>query len=100
LKAEAVRAGINDPADLKLVDIAGLKLGADGEIEGAADLIANLKQTKPYLFKSGGGTGGTGGTSGTGTPPRPGDRQVPSAKTMTNAGFREALAKYGVRLPR
>jgi hypothetical protein len=40
------------------------------------------------------------GTSGTGTPPRPGDRQVPSAKTMTNAEFREALAKYGVKLPR
>lgn len=95
LKTEAVKAGINDPGDLKLVDIAGLKLGEDGEIEGAADLIAKLKQAKPYLFKF-----STGGTSGTGTPPRPGSRQTRSAREMTSEEFRAALAKQGIKLPR
>jgi hypothetical protein len=94
LKAEAVKAGINDPADLKLVDIAGLVLGEAGEVEGAAQLVAELRQAKPYLFKSG------GGTSGTDTPPRPGDRQNRSAKDMSAAEFRAALSKQGIKLPR
>ncbi|HVJ54890.1 MAG TPA: hypothetical protein VM689_20690 [Aliidongia sp.] len=94
LKAEALKAGINDPADLKLVDISGLKLGQAGELEGAADLIAQLRQSKPYLFKA------AAGTSGTGTPPRPGSRQARNARDMSSSEFRAALAKQGIKLPR
>ena len=50
LKVEAVRAGIIDIDGLKLVDPSHLKLNPDGEVDGAAALIAELKKAKPWLF--------------------------------------------------
>lgn len=50
LKAEALRAGIVDLDGLKLIDLSSVKLGADGEVEGGAVLIAGLKRAKPWLF--------------------------------------------------
>ncbi len=50
LKAEALRAGIVDLDGLKLIDLSHVKLGADGEVEGGAALIAGLKRAKPWLF--------------------------------------------------
>ncbi len=94
LKAEAMKAGINDPEDLKLIDAAGLTLNASGEVEGAAAAVSKLKRAKPYLFK------GAAGTSGTDTPPRPGDRQARDALKMTREEFKADLAKRGIRLPR
>lgn len=52
LKSEAIRAGIVDPDGLKLLDPSSIKLNKDGEVEGAAALIAELKRAKPWLFGS------------------------------------------------
>ncbi len=50
LKTEAVRAGIVDLDGLKLIDSSKLNLNSDGDVEGAAALIAELKHAKPWLF--------------------------------------------------
>jgi hypothetical protein len=50
LKGEAVKAGLVDLDQLKLLDVASIKLAADGKIEGADALFKGLKETKPYLF--------------------------------------------------
>lgn len=49
LKGEAVKAGLVDLDQLKLLDLSGVKL-ADGKLEGADALFAGLKESKPYLF--------------------------------------------------
>jgi hypothetical protein len=50
LKAEAIRAGMVDLDGLKLIDSSEVKLGADGEVEGAPALMTLLKKAKPWLF--------------------------------------------------
>ncbi|MFH5067214.1 hypothetical protein ACHHY8_02525 [Enterobacter cloacae complex sp. 2024EL-00215] len=50
LKAVAVKAGMVDLDGLKLADLSSVTLGEDGEVTGAEDLMAKLKEAKPYLF--------------------------------------------------
>lgn len=50
LKAAALKAGMVDVDGLKLADLTKVKLNADGEVEGADELMADLKKTKPFLF--------------------------------------------------
>lgn len=50
MKAAAVKAGMVDLDGLKLADLTKVKLNADGEVEGADELMADLKKTKPFLF--------------------------------------------------
>lgn len=53
LKSEAIKAGINDIEDVyKLADISKVVVNERGEITGAADLINELKSSKPYLFRN------------------------------------------------
>jgi hypothetical protein len=52
LKAEAIRAGIVDLDGLKLIDLTGVQLDSQGEVEGAPALMAQLKRAKPWLFSS------------------------------------------------
>jgi len=52
LKAEAIRAGMIDLDGLRLVDLPGLKLNEQGEVEGAAALMQALRKGKPWLFAS------------------------------------------------
>ncbi|MGC8474765.1 MAG: hypothetical protein ACP5NP_00285 [Acetobacteraceae bacterium] len=68
LKAEAQKAGIIDLDGLKLVDSSRLKLNAEGEVEGAAALIAELKRAKPWLF--GAASSSTTAKAPTAQPPR------------------------------
>ncbi|GAN79785.1 phage scaffolding protein [Acidocella aminolytica] len=61
LKAEAVKAGIRDLSDLASVDVSGLKLNEAGDLEGAAEFIAKLKETKAHWFAE--ATGAAKGTT-------------------------------------
>ncbi|MEX3933280.1 hypothetical protein AB4Y32_16005 [Paraburkholderia phymatum] len=51
LKAEAIKAGMVDLDGLKLADLSSIKIDEKGDIQGAAELMATLKESKPYLFK-------------------------------------------------
>lgn len=50
LKALAVKEGILDLDDLKLIDVAKVKIKDDGELEGAEDVIKAFKEAKPHKF--------------------------------------------------
>jgi hypothetical protein len=53
LKTIAVKEGLIDLEDAcKLVDMSSIKVSEGGDVLGAAEMITNLKTTKPYLFKS------------------------------------------------
>ena len=52
LKAAARAAGLIDADDLRLVDLAALKIDDNGEIVGLAELVEGFKTTKPHLFKA------------------------------------------------
>ena len=49
LESEAVENGMVDADGLKLADLSGVSL-KDGKLEGADELFAGLKESKPYLF--------------------------------------------------
>ncbi|QAY85391.1 phage scaffolding protein [Pseudomonas arsenicoxydans] len=51
LKGEAVKAGLVDLDQLKLLDVDKVKL-VDGKLDGAEALFNSLKESKPYLFGS------------------------------------------------
>ncbi len=51
LRSHALRAGMIDLDGLKLVDTTPLKPDDTGEIQGVAQLMADLKRAKPYLFQ-------------------------------------------------
>ena len=85
LKAEAQKAGIIDLDGLKLVDSSRLQLNADGEVEGAAALIAELKRAKPWLF------GATSSSAAAKAPPAQPPRQK-LASEMNDEEYRTARA--------
>lgn len=72
LRALAREAGILDLDDLKLMDVSGLKVDADGNVTGADALIAAFKEAKPYKFKEVSSTSSTTPTpkADTGKPKR------------------------------
>lgn len=83
LKTEAVRAGMIDLDGLKLIDTTKVKLSADGELDGASDLMFQLKKTKPWLF------GVVSSSSAASPPPAQPPRQK-LATEMTDAEYRAA----------
>jgi len=50
LKVEALRAGIVDLDGLKLLDLSAVEVGEAGDVKNAADVITQLRRTKPWLF--------------------------------------------------
>jgi|SRR5580658_10774850 hypothetical protein len=50
LKVEAMRAGMIDLDCLTFVDLTKVHLGEDGDVAGGAELIGQLKHSKPWLF--------------------------------------------------
>ncbi len=50
LKALALKAGLRDLDCLKLADLSAVTLKDDDTLEGAAEMLAQLKEAKPYLF--------------------------------------------------
>lgn len=85
LKVAAVRAGMIDLDGLKLLDLTATKLNDDGEVENAADLMAQLRRGKPWLF------GGSSSSSPASVPPSQPPRQK-LATEMTNKEYRAARA--------
>jgi hypothetical protein len=79
LKAEAVRAGMVDLDGLKLVDATSLTLSAEGEVEGAAVLMAALRRAKPWLF-------GQASASSSAVPP---PAEPPRARSATAMSYEE-----------
>ena len=75
MKAAALKAGMVDLDGLKLADLSKVKLLDDGSVEGADELMAALKEAKPYLFSD------AKGSSHTGNPPPP--PKTPVAKKAT-----------------
>lgn len=51
IKTKALQLGINDPNDVKLVDMSKVVINENGEIENIDEVLNNLKTAKPYLFK-------------------------------------------------
>lgn len=68
---------------LKLIDPSKVKLGADGEVEGAPALMAHLKKAKPWLF-------GSPSLSSTSMPPPVQASRQRMATEMTDAEYRAA----------
>src|SRR5580704_1442979 len=69
LKAVAVRAGMIDLDGLKLIEVGDLKLDDDGNVKGAAEVMRELRRTKPWLF--GGASTSSSSSAPPATPPRP-----------------------------
>lgn len=94
LKAAAKDAGMIDLDGLKLADLSKVKLNDKGDIEGAEELFAQLKESKPYLF------GTTGSTSSTEKPPKKPDHGKPkNVNEMTDAERAAEAKKLGITVP-
>jgi len=83
LKIHAVRAGMVDLDGLKLVETDELRLTANGEVEGAAALMASLRKRKPWLF-------GDVSSSSAATPPPSAPMKKKLATEMTTEEWRAA----------
>ncbi len=84
LKAESLKAGMIDLDGLKLIDLSGAKLNEQGQFEGAAEMMAELRRAKPWLF-------GRSSSSGAVPPPAQPPRQR-LATEMTDEEYRTARA--------
>jgi hypothetical protein len=86
LKAEAIKAGMVDLDGLKLADLTAVKLDEQGNVTGAAEMLAALKESKPYLFTA------APVHSSQPTPPPPAPDKVPakSAREMTRDEYEAA----------
>jgi len=91
LKAAALKAGMHDLDGLKLADLSKIKLNEEtGEVEGADELMAAMKESKPYLF------GSSSTTNLDKTPPK--DPPKPkTAADMTPEEWKAHQKQIGVR---
>jgi hypothetical protein len=80
-----LRAGIVDLDGLKLLDPSAVEVGEAGDVKNAADVITQLRRTKPWLF------GGGSSSSSANPPPAQPPRQK-RATEMTDAEYRAARA--------
>lgn len=92
LKAEAAKAGMVDLDGLKLADLSSVTIGEDGSVTGATELLAKLKEGKPYLF------GAPPAHSSQPNPPPPAPDKVPPSdvRKMTKEEY-EAAKRKAVR---
>jgi len=86
LKAYAVKAGIVDLDGLKLLDIDKIKMNAEGEVEGAEEVISNLRNAKPWLF-------GQNSSSSSAKAPAEQNAKPKNAKDMSLEEWRAARAE-------
>ena len=84
LKAIAIKEGMVDLDGLKLLDLSTVKIGENGEIEGAEALFKTAKESKPYLFKT------TTTTTSTEPKPKEGDSKPKNAMEMTAEEYKAA----------
>lgn len=86
LKAHAVRAGMVDLDGLKLLDASTVKLNDQDEVEGAAELMREMRRNKPWLF-------GGASTSSAATPPASAPPRAKLATEMTEAEWHAGRAE-------
>lgn len=86
LKAEAIRAGMVDLDGLKLADLSTVTLSDDGNVVGASEMLAKLKEAKPYLFS----TAFAHSSQPLPPPPPPGKVPPKSAREMTKDEYAAA----------
>ncbi len=87
LRTEAVRAGMVDLDGVRLLDASGLMLGPDG-VEGAAELVARMRDAKPWLFGRGGASSSSAGRAPRAAPPK-----AKTAMEMSEDEWRAARAE-------
>lgn len=92
LKAEALKAGMVDLDGLKLADLSSIKIDEKGEVTGATELMAALKESKPYLFKE------ATSTSSTSTPPKKDPPKPFDARTATPEERKAKARELGLNL--
>ena len=97
LKSAALKAGMRDPGDLKLVDLSKVKLGEDGEVVLPDGFFEAVKTAKPYLFADAKDGPATGFTSPPVKPPAA-KTEGKSAKDMTPEEYKAGLKALGVKL--
>lgn len=87
LRTEAVRAGMVDLDGVRLLDVSGLVLGPDG-VEGAGELIARMREAKPWLFGRGGVSSSSAGRAPAAAAPK-----ARTAMEMSEDEWRAARAE-------
>jgi len=87
LRTEAVRAGMVDLDGVRLLDVSGLVLGPHG-VEGGAELIARMREAKPWLFGRGGASSSNAGRAPSAAPPK-----AKTAMEMSEDEWRVARAE-------
>lgn len=93
MKAEAIKLGMVDLDGLKLADLSTVKLDDKGEVVGAAEMLAALKESKPYLFAE--------PTKTTITPKEPPQKKDPepfNAKKATEAELKAKARELGLNI--
>ncbi len=91
LRIAAKDADARDPSDILLqLDRSKIKRNDAGDVINAAELIAEIKKAKPYLF-------GAASSANPKEPPSPDPTKPKHAKDMTDAEFKEAEASKAWR---
>lgn len=83
LKAHAIQSGIVDLDGLRLADLGGLVVGETGEVQGVEQVIANLRERKPYLFAAEKGSMASGTTAQLQRPPQPAQPSNIDARSLS-----------------
>ncbi len=95
LKAHAAALGMRDIDDIALADTSAVSLDDNGDVIGAREAIAALKERKPYLFAEPSAPKSPKTPSGQVPPPPKSDTPARDAFAMSDEEFEKAFAdKY------
>ncbi|MGI4957617.1 MAG: hypothetical protein ACRYGI_08480 [Janthinobacterium lividum] len=87
LKTHAIRSGIVDLDGLRLADCVGLSVNEAGEVQGAEQVIASLRQHKPYLFAVDRTSMATATTAQLQRPPSPAQPSTVDARSLSREAW-------------
>jgi len=90
LKAQAALSGMIDMDGLKLADLSKVTIDDNGDVIGADELIKQLKESKPYLFKE------VKNTSINPELPNPSGSLGKKAIDMPDDEWKKDIAKFGI----
>ncbi len=87
LKTQAIRSGIVDLDGLRLADMDALSVDDAGNVQGAEEVIAALRERKPYLFTSEKGSTAAGTTAQLQRPPSPAQPSTVNARSLSREAW-------------
>ena len=87
LKTQAIRSGIVDLDGLRLADLDALSFNEAGEVQGAEEAIAALRERKPYLFASEKDPTAAGTTAQLQRPPLPARPSIIDARSLSREAW-------------